>query len=766
MDIKLFSDLFDLGLHPLPIKWNAETKQAEVYPEHITDVRSGSGKHDMNDVQRWLSNMVNANGIALKLHPPFFMFDFDLKNTTDKTVYQQWFRMIEATNSDALRKVCIEETRSGGFHVYAKYSGVSHKKMLASSEDGHEVISIYTGGLLSFCAPTPDYNIIHNDFSDIEELTADEFDMFTTAAMHFNKYYPKDGEYIPGEVIEYPVEYESVSMQFDNVCTDEIFEGLLNMIELYPVKGGRNIKKKHGHTYYLYLRKGSTAFYSAKVRFDKKRLFILSGSFSKFPNFHTRIDDKDKSWRLTPTKIIFYIYNKDWQKTIEVIKELCTENNLPLVESKPITSQPIHHNNRLKFPIDIFPEVVQQYITAQSIQNEYLCGAILAAVSTSIGNTAVLYPMPGYKVKPVLYLAIVAPPGASKSPAINKAFEPLEKIDQVLFERYEGEMIEYKKLYAEWEKNKKEGEKPEPPFFPQTLIKDSTIEMVAKILTYNTKGCCLLADELVGFLNRMNQYKAGDEVQKWLELWSGEPVLIQRITREANKITDPFCGICGGIQPGVLEAMSREENQHNGFYHRFLFVYPEPQAKNDWSQIFIPVSIKDGFSQMFKNLTRYRMGDQATYTLSDSANELYKKWFDFKNKYYNRAINDNVKGIIAKYQNYCLRFSLIIEIMQDTSQRTYIVGHKAMERAIRLTEYFLGNMNKAIKILAPETPADKLQGTWLQLFNQLPANFTTKTIVTQAGILGIKESNCKVFLLRQEGKLFRKLERGEYEKLF
>ena len=173
MDIKLFSDLFEIGLHPLPLKWNAETKQAEVYPEHVTDVRSGNGRHDMNDVQRWLSDMVNANGIALKLYPPFFMFDFDLKNTDDKTVYQEWFRMVESTNSDALRKVCIEQTRSGGFHVYAKFSNVSHKKMLAASEDGHEVISIYTGGLLSFCSPTPGYTIIHNDFSDIEELSSD-----------------------------------------------------------------------------------------------------------------------------------------------------------------------------------------------------------------------------------------------------------------------------------------------------------------------------------------------------------------------------------------------------------------------------------------------------------------------------------------------------------------------------------------------------------------------------------------------------------------
>lgn len=750
----------------MPIKWNNETRQAEIYPEHITDVRSGTGKHDVNDVKRWLSNINNANGIALKLHPPFFMLDFDLKNTDDKSIYNEWFRIVEATNSDVLKKICIEKTRSGGYHVYSKYPGVSHKKMLAASEKGSEVISIYTGGLLSFCSPTAGYSLFHNEFTDIEELTSEEFDMIVSAAMHFNKYKPKEGDYVPGEIISYPVEYESTAMLFDNNCTDDMFEQLLNGIDLFPIKDTRNKKEKHGHTYYLYLRKGSVASFSAKVRFDKKRLFIFSASMTSFPNFHTKIDDNDKSWRLTPTRIIFYSNGKDWDKTLHIIKDLCKQNNIDLPQQKPITNQPIQHEDRLKFPIDIFPEVVQQYITAQSIQHEYLCGAVLAAVSTSIGNTAVFYPMPGYKVKPVLYLAIVAPPGASKSPAINKAFQPLEQIDQKLFENYEKDMIAYKEAMAIYEANKKQGEKPEPPYFPQTLIKDSTIEMVAKILTYNKMGCCLLADELVGFLNRMNQYKAGDEIQKWLELWSGEPVLIQRITREANKITDPFCGICGGIQPGVLEAMSREENQHNGFYHRFLFIYPEPQPKNNWELVFVPGTVREGFFNMFDDLTSFRDKEQAIYTMTDKANDLYKQWFDFKNKYYNRAANDNVKGIIAKYQNYCLRFALIIQIMQDTKVRDFRINHIAMEGAIRLTEYFLGNMNKAIKILAPETPADKLQGNWDKLFKDLPSNFTTKTIVTMAGNLGIKESNCKVFLLRQEGKLFRKLERGEYEKLF
>ena len=764
MDIKIFSDLFEIGLHPLPIFWDIEKKTATGYPEHVTDVQSGNGKHDLNDVKRWLQNITNANGIALKLYPPFFMFDFDLKNTTDKTVFDHWLKKVNATNSDVLSKLCIEKTRSGGYHVYAKFSQVSHKKMLAASEDGKEVISIYTGGLLSFCYPTPEYNLIHNDFTDIEELTQDEFDLLTACGLFFNKYTPKDGEYVPGEVIDYPIEYESIAMQFDNKCTDDLFEKLLNTLELFPVKDQRAKRVKDGATYFFYLRKGSVAAYSAKARFDKKRLFIFSGSFIKFPNFHTRINEADKSWRLTPTKIIFYYFDKDWGKTIDTIRELSEEYKIELVETSK-AKQPIQ--DRLKFPYDIFPESVQQYIFCQSIQHEYLAAAILSAISTTIGNSVVLYPMPGYRVKSILYMAIVAPPGASKTPAINKAFEPIERIDQKMFEEYEAKMIDYKKLLTEYEQNKKSGgEKPEQPFFPQTLIKDSTIEMVAKILTFNKNGCCLLADELIGFLNRMNQYKQGDEIQKWLELWSGSSILIQRVTREANKIPDACCSILGGIQPGVVDAMGKDENQYNGFYHRFLFVYPEPWTKVEWKQIFVPESVQDSFYYLFESLYKLRSEDQMYYFLSDKANEIYKEWFDGKNKYYDKSDNDNVKGIIAKYQDYCLRFSLIIQVVTDGNKRSTIVTHLSMERAIRLTEYFLGNINKILKILSPESPADKLDPKWKAIYDELPENFTTKTIVTVSMAKGNSPAVTKVVLGRWTGKLVQKTNRGEYEKIF
>lgn len=762
VDLQAFADLFDIGLHPIPLVWNKENKDAHIYPDHKTDVQTGNGKHDLNDVKRWLEKLKHANAVALKLHPPFFMFDFDLKNTENKNVFHLWANAVQNISEEAYNKLCIERTRSGGYHVYGKYKNVTHKIKLASAPNGHEIISVYTGGLLSFCYPTPDYQLIKNDFSDIEELTDDEYDMMVAAAQALNEYEEKETDAKPGEQIVYPVEYESLAVQFDTKCTDDLWENLINSISLYPVKDKRNKKRKFDIDYFLYLREGSTATFSAKVRFDRKKLFIFSGSFIQFPNFHTKISQRDPSWHITPTRLLYYREGRDWNKVVALIKQHCIDFNIEIVEPKPVTDQPIV-KDRSKFPYDIFPEAIQQFIRYQRIQHEYLAGGILGSISAVIGNSAWLEAMQGYIVKPILYIAVVAPPGASKTPSLNKAFRPLEDIDNEYYIEYAKALQEYNEAMAAYEKDKKNNEKPSLPGMQQIIIKDSTIEMVVKILTYNGNGCCVLADELVGFLNRMNQYKNGDEQQKWLELWSGSPLLLQRVTRETNKLMDPFCSIIGGIQDGVLEMMARDQNQHNGFYHRFLYVYPEPQKKIPWEQQLTPYHVISDYKGVFTRLHR-RAGNREIFTLSKEANDLYKQWFDNKNAYYNRAASDHVKGIIAKYQDYCLRFSLIIEVMNRDDSPT-IISASSMERAIRLTEYFFGNISKAMKLLTPETPLDKLEIHWSKLYNTLPIEFTTSELVSLAASLGIKSTSAKSFAVRNQGSLFRSIGRGVWEKL-
>ena len=752
MDIQIFADLFAQGLTPIPVKWDEKTKQATIHPEH-------GNIHTLQDVTTWLDKMNGANGIALKLHPPFGMVDIDQKNSKRKNIFKDWLHIVESTDSEVLRKLCIEETRNAGHHIYIKYPGLSHKIPIARS-DGKEVISVYTGSLLSYCYPTPGYTLIHNEFCDIQELTQIEFDLLVSASAYFNE----DTEFTPGastiQLIDYPTEYENTALQFDSQCTDKMFEQILNSIDLFEVKG----KQYKAAKYIPYLRKGSSANYSAKAYYSSKRLLIFSASMTGFPTWHDCNSEGDNRWSLSPTKILYYKNKRDWGKTIAELTQLSKENDIEIILQKPVTKQPI--SDRLKFPYDIFPEKIQQYIFAQSIQHEYLAGAVLGAVSAAIGNTTYLEAMPGYNAKAILYIAIVAPPGAAKTPAVKKAFLPLEEYDQDNYITYKQQEQEYQHLLAEYERDKKNTEKPNRPIYPQVLIKDSTIEMVSDILNNNPFGCCILADELSGFLNRMNQYKAGDEEQKWLELWSGSNILNQRVGTGIKKVMDPFCSIIGGIQPGVLESLSKDDRQHNGFYHRFLFVYPDQQPKPEWKQIQIPMAITAAFRSLFIMLIAQRNNSRVVYELSPDANRLYKEWFDYKNLKYNKAQSDNIKGIIAKYQDYCLRFALICQVLDDGPYRPGLVMPESMERAIRLTEYFLGNMHKASKILTPETPLDKLQDNYKRLYDALPQSFSTKTLQQLAVTFDIKDGAAKMFLTRQTAKLFEKTDRNTYEKMF
>lgn len=777
INLQTFQEFHELGLAAIPIVWDTEKRQAKSHPEH-GEITEGVPKAEF--IEKWLKQWGSANAVALKLYSPFGMLDFDLKNTDNKEVYNEWINIIRSRNEDVLRKVCIEKTRSGGFHVYIKYLKLDSKIPVARNAKGEEVISVYTGGLLSYCAPTPDYEIIHNDFSDLEELTDDEFDLFVNAAEFFNE----NKEFKAGEskvvVTSYPTEYETLCLHFDYNCTAETFEHLLNSIDLYRVPIDKSNQRYYNKQSYVpFLRKGSNASYSAKVYFDSvievegkpyaktHKLLIFSASMGNYPNWHDASKAKDTSWSLSPSKIVFYKTGRDWGKTIAEIQIICDSAGIDLPEQQPITQQQIQTPDRLKFPYDIFPDAIQNYIFAHRIQYEYTANFMLAAISTAIGNSITLQPMNSYKIKPVLYLAVVAPSGGGKSPAIKAAFKALEEQDKLLYKYYSERRKEYEQIKAEKEKSKTA--LPDEPVMTQFLIKDSTIEMVIKILSHNPLGCCIYADELSGFINRIDQYKAGDEIQKWLELHSGDSVLLQRITREANKVDDPFCNIAGGIQGGILDMFSKGANEFNGFYQRFLFAYPEPEPKTDWGAYDVPNEIIRDYYTAFNTFISAREQLNTTYSLSSEANTMYGEWHNYKNKKYNSAPSDHVKGIISKYQNYCLRFAVLIQAMHEGLNRGYVVDHLSMERAIRLTEYYLGMMNKVTKFLVPDSPVDRLQDLNKKLYDILPELFSTKKAIELGASLNIKEAAVKVFLgrnLKGKNPIFKQLGRGEYEKIY
>lgn len=747
------TDLFNIGLTPIPLRWDSAAKIASSHVIAHSEVTPENYNADTYKAR--VKSLEGVNGIAIKLFAPFGCLDFDLKNTDDKIIFDQWLKHIDSQDDEILGKICIERTRNGGYHAYIKYSRLTNKISLAREINGEEVIALYTGGTLSYCDPTPGYEMYHNEWQDLDDLTEDQFDILISSASSFNKYVSQgSNEENKSIVAEYPEDYKSVCDQFDAGIPYETFDILLNELGLYQIKDYKYTKKDH---FIAYLRKGSKAKYSAKVYPKSKKLLIFSGSITGFPHWADRKDKDDHTWVITPSKLIYYKNDRDWSTTMDEIKLIAESIGLEFKEEEQVIEIPAtatklseqEHAERLKFPVDIFPDEIKDFILCHPFQKEYMAGAFIAVMSTLIGNSCTLTPMDGWNIKPIVYMVIVAPPGASKTPATNAAFAFIEDVDKRNYAVYKSEMEVYKHQLAEY-KNQKKGEgipEPKKPVLKQLLLKDVTLEKMLNVLSVNPMGCCDLADEFSGRLKKMNRYGENDEAQQRLSMWSGQSVTVQRIGREDDRVDDIFCSMFGGIQPGVMSVMSTKENSENGFFHRYLFIYPEIEPKSGFQRLTIPPELKQAQWALCSRVYSKRRGNYS-YTLSDDASDVYKQWFDDKTAKYNASTSDDVKGIISKYQEYCLRLALIIQIMHEKSNEQLEISSDNMNRAIKLTEYFFANIWKAMKVLAPQSPIDKLSENNRKFYRALPENFNNAAAISVASTFGISSGNCRVILNR------------------
>src|SRR5690606_34378808 len=133
MMIGQFSELFGIGLNPIPLIWDEGTKNAASHVIPHGDINDqNKGEYNMAKFNTMVKSWDRINGVVLKLFSPFGMIDFDLKNTDDKEVFNRWKFAVNSQNEGILDKVCFETTRNNGYHVYIKYPKLKSKVALAN----------------------------------------------------------------------------------------------------------------------------------------------------------------------------------------------------------------------------------------------------------------------------------------------------------------------------------------------------------------------------------------------------------------------------------------------------------------------------------------------------------------------------------------------------------------------------------------------------------------------------------------------------------
>ena len=193
--------------------------------------------------------------------------------------------------------------------------------------------------------------------------------------------------------------------------------------------------------------------------------------------------------------------------------------------------------------------------------------AVIAAVDQSSRITMMRHT--DWQVPPRIWMMLIGDPSTKKSPVLDRAFDPLEKIEA-------RKMLDTKVKHDAWKqlataaKAAKTPIPPEPAPAPRLIVRDATTEKLAEILSRSNRGANLVRDELAGFICQMDRYanNAGGDRPFYLEAFNGKPFTRDRVKDGTTHIENCSLNVVGGIQPARLKDLAGLEG--DGFLQRFL----------------------------------------------------------------------------------------------------------------------------------------------------------------------------------------------------
>lgn len=430
------------------------------------------------------------------------------------------------------------------------------------------------------------------------------------------------------------------------------------------------------------------------------------------------------------------------------------------------------------FPVEVFPQPIQEIITATNeslnFPVDFIGASILYAISVSIANTHRVEIMKGWKESAVIYLSLVGRAGTNKSHPISYALKPIEQRDKLQFQDYQSKKKEYEAISALTKKEREAQGFSEPvkPIWEQHLVTDFTPEALADVHKFNTRGVGVYVDELASWFKNFNRYNNGSEEQFWLSVWSGKPIRINRKTSEPTYIPLPFISVAGTIQPAVLNELA-DNRTENGFLDRLLFVVPDDLKKEYWSEKELNPSITESWQTIISNLLDVPISDDETGSpepeilrFTPEAKGLLFEWQRDLTDQSNKPENEAVSGINAKIEMYAVRLALMLQMARYACNigNKEAVGIEAVQGALTLVEYFRKTAIKVHSIVSNASPLDKIPIDKQKLYTALPDIFTTSEGVEFAEGMGINKRTFKRFLCNKD--VFKCTRHGEYEKLF
>lgn len=310
-------------------------------------------------------------------------------------------------------------------------------------------------------------------------------------------------------------------------------------------------------------------------------------------------------------------------------------------------------------------------------------GAGLAALGAVTGTATVEVYERSWEENPSLWVPLMGPPGAGKSPAMEFAHKRLQDLDAGSREQYIVEL-------EEWREAKGKGKS---PVDLTRIQQDATTEAIVRWLAAGDGTGAIVADELTAWLRGLNKYRAGGsdggDRARWLANWAGASWSYIRVTGGVNlMVRRPVVTICGGLQTELHHLLGPEDD---GFRVRWL-----PHIAQ------LDTTLKPKFGT--RDLTAwngaidrlYATRSPRRWTLGGESSAAFKIWSEARDRWKRQAgAGDEsaaTAGALVKADKQAARVALVLAESMNAAHNAGTGGtipEEAMVGAVAIVDYSL-----------------------------------------------------------------------------
>jgi len=691
MNKSLLKKLVDCGFSIIPVDENKCPIGA--WKKYQTQART---KEEIDSLNSPLYGLVTGYNDLEVLDTDLKVFS-TLQEQND--FWNEYLSFLKDNIDDFDKKFAIYKTKNQGYHILYRCKTIIGNTKIARLENHKEAI-IESRGKFGMVV-IYENKISKLSYSEIQLISERDRDIAWAISKTYN------------HINDVEIEQPKIKENFYNDSIIKPWDDYNQRVSIFDivnddVKVVRNLNDK-----YIVKRVGSENPTSGSI-FKSNGCMYLFSTGTIYPNEKL----------ITP--FIAYTYKFHGGNFSEAASKIYKEGFGTRIVKKEIEIEkrelPKINESDLIFPIDIFPQPIQNYILEcnQTLDSsiDYMGCSMLWLISVVVGNSIQIEVKKGWNETATIWLAVVGKAGLGKTPSIHNIIKPLISANNKEIKNYikQSEKFEYyDKLSA---KEKKEHEEIHKPTKTQFIANDITIEALVELHQENKNSIGVFKDELAGWFKDMNKYREGSDLEFWLSTWSGKAISLNRKTARSSFVDKPLVSVLGGIQPSILNAFYSEENKDNGFMDRMLLCYPNLEIDywNDKEMNYDTIqwyndSLISFYETIKHKVVEYDEDGDILPKIAVIPPDSKKEWIRVFNEYTDIQNSDEeneyMKSMLPKQKSYLPRFALLINAFSsffdvDCKLDALTISKESILAAEKLSKYFIA-MAKKIKVNSIET---------------------------------------------------------------